>query len=158
MSAHLPLRDRHGSVRAHAVVDAADYEWASRWRWWLTNWGYAKRDERIGGRRRAILLHRELLGLAPGDGLEGDHINGDRLDNRRSNLRVVTRAGNQQNRHYGFGASSYRGVSWHKPSGRWRAGAQLGGKQRHLGLFILEEDAAAAAAAFRAEHMPYSTT
>ena len=42
-------------------------------------------------------LHREVLGLTPGDGLETDHRNGDRLDNRRSNLRVATRAQNAQN-------------------------------------------------------------
>lgn len=148
----IPLRARDGSIRAYALVDDADLEWAA-WLWRLTSSGYARRCE--GG--RYLYLHRELLGLSPGDGLEGDHRNGDRLDNRRSNLRAVTRAQNSQNIRRAPASSSHRGVSWNKAKGRWRAYVRLGGKLHHLGYFASEEDAAAGAAASRAEHMPYAT-
>lgn len=154
MSAHLPLRDRHGSVRAHAVVDAEDVEWLSRWRWGLHVRGYVVRP--LG--RQSVLMHRELLGLEHGDGLEGDHRNGDRLDNRRENLRVASHAENGQNIRRAPRSSSHRGVCWDKALDYWRAYAQLNGKQHHLGLFASERDAADAARAFRAAHMPYSTT
>jgi len=85
-----------------------------------------------------------------------DHINGDKLDNRRANLRIATAFENAQNRHVARGASSHRGVVWHKGAGKWMAQAHLAGVQHYLGLFDREEDAAKAAAAFRAEHMPFS--
>jgi len=135
------------------LVDAADFEWLSAWRWRLTSRGYAVRGEG----RRNVYLHRELLGLERGDGLEGDHRNGDPLDNRRENLRVVSHTGNQQNRHYGYGSSTHRGVCWHKARSKWEAHARLAGKRHYLGLFTDEQQAAAAAARFRAEHMPYSS-
>lgn len=149
----LALRRRDGSICAHAIVDDADFEWASRWRWCLATIGYVVR--RPSG--RTVYLHRELLGLEPGDGLEGDHRNGDRLDNRRENLRIASHAENQQNRHYGWGTSLHRGVCWDKAHGCWRASAMLDGKRYYLGLFAVEEDAAEAAAAFRAKHMPFAT-
>jgi hypothetical protein len=133
-------------------VDDDDAHHVTPYRWSLTE-GYALRRDAQG---RSVLLHRQLLDLEPGDPRQGDHVNGDRLNNSRSNLRITTRSGNQQNRHYGYGSSQYRGVSWDRTRDKWMAGAVVGGKRQMLGRFESEEEAAAVAAAFRAEHMPMS--
>ncbi len=101
-----------------------------------------------------IYLHRQIAG-AP-RGLDVDHINRDRLDNRRSNLRVCTRGQNLQNVASRGGSSLHRGVSWSKVAGKWRADVKLEGKQHYLGLFECEEDAAAAAKDARARLFTHS--
>ena len=100
-------------------------------------------------------MHRAILGLRHGDGVEGDHRNGDRLDNTRSNLRIVTDAQQAQNQR-ARGRSGYRGVAWHAPTGRWQASVRVAGRQRCLGYFARPEEAAAVAEVARTEHMPYS--
>lgn len=157
LTAQIPLRARDGSVRAYAVIDADDEALVNQWRWHLHSGGYAVRNVNLGADQYIkICLHRLLLGLVDGDGLQVDHINVDKLDNRRSNLRVVTHAQNMQN-HPGFGGTSaYRGVSWDKRDRKWRAYANVNGRKRWIGYFADELDAAQAAAAFRSEHMPFS--
>lgn len=151
----IPLRGRDGSVRAVAIVDEADAHLAQH-RWCLSTKGYVTRL--VGGRtnRIGLALHREVLGLQPGDGLLADHINGDPLDNRRENLRAVNHSGNAQNLHRVRAASGVRGVHWHEEGRKWAARAKLNGRQYHLGLFSEIDAAAAAVAAFRAERMPFS--
>jgi hypothetical protein len=152
----IPLRAKDGSVRAYALIDAADVEWVNRWRWYLTT-GYAARSEVTKRQKRTIFLHRMLLGLRPGDGFEGDHINRDTLDDRRSNLRRVRRAQGHQNLpSQKRGTSSKRGVGWIARLGKWRARLMLDGKEHHLGLFETEQEAAEAARAGRARLMPFS--
>lgn len=152
----IPLRARDGSIRAYALIDADDAAWANQWRWSLSTGGYVHRGTFIGGVRRTHRLHRELLGLVPGDGLEADHINHDRLDNRRSNLRVVSRSGNQQNRSGNRQAtSSYRGVS-RAAGGRWQAHIKVNGKGINLGSFDDERVAGEAARLARQRYFPYT--
>ena len=150
----IPLRNRQGEIVAHALIGREDAALAE-YRWCLHPTGYAVRRDAARG---TVLLHREVLGLVAGDGLEGDHKNRTaKLDNRRANLRVVTAAGNRQNLGSRPGAtSSHRGVSWHERTGKWLARARLNGRTHYLGVFVREEDAAAAASAFRAKHMPFS--
>jgi hypothetical protein len=79
--------------------------------------------------------------------LEIDHINRDKLDNRRVNLRVVTPSANNRNRmtFSAFNTSNYKGVSWEKNKNKWRAQIRLpNGKSKYLGLFTSEEEAARA--------------
>jgi hypothetical protein len=152
--ARIPLRARDGSVRAWAIVDADIVASLGEWRWCLSSDGYAKRTPRVDGRRVVIYLHRLVADAKPGEDV--DHINRDRLDCRRANLRVGTRALNLQNVASRGGTSRHRGVSWHRGAGRWRATVKLAGKAHHLGLFDDEERAAEAAIAFRAEHMDWA--
>ncbi len=79
-----------------AVVDYRDRGIAGLRRWRRSPSGYIYCATSVGGRPVTLYLHREIAGLTPGDGLEVDHINNDRLDNRRSNLRVLTHAQNRQ--------------------------------------------------------------
>jgi hypothetical protein len=108
------------------------------------------------GRRTALTIHRLLLGLTYGDKREGDHVNLNRLDNRRINLRVVTRAQNSQNRPVMHHTSRYRGVSWYKKLQKWVAKGVKDGRQIHLGYFDDEEEAYRTSLAFRKEHMPFA--
>jgi hypothetical protein len=97
-------------------------------------------------------MHRFLLGLTPGDGIQADHIDGNKLDNRRGNLRACTHAQNQQNRH----DAPHRGTYWHIQSGYWVARVQVDGERRTLGRFDTQEEAVAVVSAWRREHVPFS--
>ncbi len=148
-----------GTFRADVIVDDADYEQLRRWRWALTR-GYASRLTVLGEngfrKGRRMLIHRQLLGLAFGDPREGDHLNGNRLDNRRANLRIVTVAENRQNQNaagHRDGSSRYRGVCWDAARGKWMVRAN----HKHLGRYDDEDEAGKVAAAYRREHMPFAT-
>lgn len=154
----IPLRSRGGFIRDHVVVDANDAKWANQWRWSLSGDGYAKRTATVDGKQRTVLLHREILGLPRAtDGREGDHIDRNRLNCRRSNLRVLPEGANDQNRASNRRAtSSYRGVSLETCSGKWKAQVQVNGKTISLGRFSDEHAAAEAARAGRLRLMSYA--
>lgn len=151
------LRRRDGSVRALALIDDEDYPTIAGMRWKLSVPGGYAASTTGGELGRVTYMHRLLMGLTPGDGLTVDHINRNRLDNRRVNLRVVTAAENYQNVAAKPGTTSeFRGVYWDKAKGKWRASVGLRGKNYILGVFDVEEEAACAAAAFRETHMPFA--
>jgi hypothetical protein len=154
----IPLRRRDGSVRAYAVVDAADADWVNQWRWSLNYNGYAVRTDRSEGRQRTIRLQRALLGLSEHDTHEADHIDRDRLNNRRRNLRALPAvSANRQNQSSHKGSTSqYRGVSWNARLGKWAAHVRIEGRSTYLGAFEREIDAAEAARKARHEHMPHA--
>jgi hypothetical protein len=77
--------------------------------------------------------------------LQVDHINGDTLDNRKTNLRVCTRAQNCINkRKRSLTSSRYKGVSWHKRGKRWGVSCQVDKKPKWIGSFACEKEAALA--------------
>lgn len=144
---------RRGVVPAYAQFDAADWGLVARLRWGMNKDGYAVTSRAGVGWQ----MHRLLLALVIGDLRQGDHINRDRLDNRRANLRLATPAIQAQNRSsYRGSTSSHRGVCWAKDTHKWQAQVRANGKTHYLGQFEHEADAAAVCEAFRAEHMPYS--
>jgi HNH endonuclease len=146
----IALVNRKGDAVGFALVDQADAERLSRHKWYRTG-NYAARWDG----RRAILMHREALD-AP-ESREVDHISRDTLDNRRSNLRLVTRAENSQNMPAHRDARSrYRGVSWHKQRQLWCAEVRVRGRRVLCAFFEDEEQAAVAASEARARFMPYS--
>jgi hypothetical protein len=88
-------------------------------------------------------MHRVLLN-APAS-LHVDHVNGNGLDNQRSNIRLATPGENQHNgRLRKNNSSGFKGVSWVTRDKRWQVSIWLGGKQRALGRFQNLEDAARA--------------
>ena len=151
----IPLRSHRG-VHAVAVVDVEDFDRVLLRGPWHLDHGYAAHVDWVDGKPVKTYMHRFVLGLQPGDPAV-DHRDRDPLNNRKSNLRLATDAQNRQNvGSYRNSTSPYRGVSWCKQTGKWRATARYEGKQIHLGRFDTQEEAAKVAAAFRREHMPYS--
>ena len=87
-------------------------------------------------------LHRIVAGAVKGQLV--DHANGDKLDNRADNLRIVSHRENRWNSPSRGGSSQYLGVCWDKEAGKWRAQINAGGRYRILGRFEHEADAARA--------------
>lgn len=157
----IPLRNRAKEIVAYALVDDEDYERVTDGPRWCFYQGYARRQLSKGTPPnrtvQSVLLHRVVLGLEHGDGLDADHINRNRLDNQRANLRVVTRGQNAQNTPARAGASSqHRGVSWNAQQRKWVANARLDRKRYYLGAFDSELEAARVAAEWRKANMPYT--
>lgn len=155
----IPLLARDGAVKAWSLVDADDFEWLIRWTWRLHAQGYAFRGRKVGGRGGqyvTFLMHRVIMDLPHGCDYEVDHINGCKLDNRRSNLRVCSRGENAQN-NPGRDNGLPRGVRWFARDGKWHARANMNGREVHLGYFDELEDARRAVIDWRSEHMPFAT-
>ena len=149
--ATIPLHDKHGAVVAVARVDDADEQRVLAFGpWHLTSNGYAAHSVKTAGAVRKVRLHRYVLGLADGDRRRIDHVNRDRLDCRRENLRFATPATNSANL-TPRGESRYRGVRRHY--GKWAAQVTIAGVAHWLGTFASEEEAAATARAFRLARM-----
>ena len=131
-----------------AIVDAADFDALSAYKWCAMQSGNGKframrKGPRNGGSGAAILMHR-LVMSAP-EGVKVDHINHDPLDNRRSNLRLCTRSQNICNRRMPRGPNTpYRGVSRRQDCKSWRAQIKADGRNIHLGNFHTPEEAARA--------------
>lgn len=77
---------------AESIVSESDFELLSKWKWRKNKQGYAVRNTSD----KQITIHAQLMGSKPP--LEIDHINRNKLDNRRENLRFVTRSQNNLNR------------------------------------------------------------
>jgi len=153
----IPLYGIDGVITANAMVDRETSATVEHQTWHLHSGGYACHSRRSRGRTTVVLMHRVIMGLGPDSDMQVDHINRNRLDNRRENLRVVTCAENHQNRgSYEGSTSKHRGVWWSKQRQKWRAAERLNGKAYHLGYFSSEAEAAMAASAWRMVHMPHS--
>jgi len=124
-----------------AIVDAADYEWLSRFTWCATRNSkafYAVRRKSDGS--GCIWMHRAIAN--PPDTHDVDHQDGNGLNNRRSNLRIATRAENLRNsRRRSSNTSGYKGVSWSAAANKWMARITVDGKNIYLGVFVDIEDA-----------------
>jgi hypothetical protein len=129
-----------------ALVDDADFEWLSRWKWHAhTGCGtvkngaifYAKGKIFLNGKMSAVYMHRLIISAEKGQ--EVDHVNCNGLDNTRSNLRLCTRSQNCQNtRKITPTSSIYKGVSWDYQRGKWEARI----KRKRIGFYEKESDAA----------------
>lgn len=129
-----------------ALIDAKDYELVSQFKWQYHYRGYAYSQTYLGGGRKnakykKIWMHRLITGC-PEDKIV-DHISRDKLDNRRSNLRICTQAQNQMNSKLrDTNSSGYRGVT--KDKYGWIARIGINGKRVYLGWFMDKEEAAMA--------------
>lgn len=113
---------------------------------------YAVRAARISGRKTVVKMHRIILERALGRSLIigecVDHIDGNSLNNKRSNLRLATASQNNANsikcsmRNGRKVTSEYKGVSWCEHCNKWRANISMSYKNVHLGLFDDERTAA----------------
>ncbi len=131
----IPITNRKREVVAHAFVDDSDADRVLKKKWSLHSRGYAvSGDYSKESGNKIILLHHFVFGKKKG--LDVDHINRNKLDCRKANLRFCTHAENNAN-------NGSRGVS--RVTGtksRWRAYYVRGGVQKHVGCYGSEEDAA----------------
>jgi hypothetical protein len=97
---------------------------------------------RRDGRYRNILMHRLIMKARKGQLV--DHIDGNTLNNTRENLRICSHSENQWNSNLSWGKSKYRGVTWCKHHGKWRARIGFHGEKICIGYFDCEIEAARA--------------
>lgn len=126
-----------------ALVDDEDYEPLAKFKWTYSpnHTGYAYRQPKIDGKYRTVAMHRLIMGAKQGQYV--DHINHDTLDNRRENLRIVTKSGNQRNqKKHKDHDHQYKGYHWQR--GKWVAQLNINYRNLYLGRFATEEEAARA--------------
>jgi hypothetical protein len=120
-----------------SLVDDEDYAELSQYTWCIDAYGYAVANtQMIKGEFTSLRLHRVVMN-AP-TGLEVDHINGNRLDNRKQNLRLCTKAENGRNRPANRNnTSGYKGVTFKKGNTKkpWCAQIKVNKKRIYLGSF-----------------------
>lgn len=125
------------------LVDDEDYEEMNKFKWFACpnkHLFYAARNGLVKGKRRVVYMHRQLLGILESS-MVTDHINGNSLDNTRSNLRVCTQAENVRNNSKVRFNNKYKGIT-KKYNGRFVASIQINKKHIHLGVFDKDIDAA----------------
>jgi hypothetical protein len=143
------LAGKKGAGRV-AIVDDEDYDLVMQYRWYLVltanrsgrpSGPYARSScKHPDGTWTNVYMHKLLTGWPM-----TDHENGDGLDNRRTNLRPASFAQNMANSQPKAGkTSAYRGVSWSRERGKWRADIKVDGRNRRLGFFVHEVEAAKA--------------
>jgi len=132
-----------------AIIDAVDLPVVSQLSWYASIRKYKYKENTYAaawggliGIKRIIWLHRLLLGILDRPEVEADHRDGDGLNNRRSNLRICTRAQNARNGRARAG-SGFKGVYFHHKGNRpWRATIHVDNRQIILGDFANPQDAA----------------
>lgn len=121
------------------LFDASDYETVKRYTWYISKRGYVTTNVK----RKATPMHKILLGNTKG--FDVDHISGNKLDNRRCNLRICTHQQNMFNQNIrSTNTSGFIGVSLMKNTGKYEAYIHYNGKKYYLGLYDNAVDAAIA--------------
>lgn len=123
--AKICLYDKQYNVINYAIIDLEDVNKIKNIKWRINCNGYV-----INNNQHSLFLHRLILNVDT----YVDHINGNRLDNRKCNLRICTKQENQMN------VLIYKG--YYKIEDKWIAKIKKNGKQLHLGSFVYEEEAA----------------
>lgn len=127
---------KHKGKAHKCLYDKQDRELINQYTWTLHSKGYAV--ARIDN--KSILMHRLILGVIDNPEIEVDHRFHNRLDNRRSKIRICTHGQNKQNsRKLKQGTSQYKGV--YLDRNRWHAQIAQGDKVRNLGRFSCEDTA-----------------
>lgn len=136
---------KHGSFEV--IVDDADWDEVKKYKWHIGKQPkrkaiYARRNEYVNGKRppKEVALHTHLTGYKM-----TDHINGNGLDCRRSNMREATVTQNRHNTGIRKdNRSGYKGVSWDKDENKWVVRIQKDNKNKTIGRYDTKEAAARA--------------
>ena len=128
-----------------AKVDDDDYERLSKFRWqvlrqnkYSKSW-YARRGDRSTGKLITVFMHKDVFGDYSG---RMDHIDGDGLNNQKSNLRMATPVQNGMNRRLQVHTSPFKGVSFQTKNAKYKASIRIDKKDKYLGLYDSPVDAA----------------
>jgi predicted HNH restriction endonuclease len=123
-----------------AIVDTEDFEYLNQWKWSYTNTGYAYRNVRVDGKYDHVIMMHRLLNKTP-DGLVTDHINRNKLDNRKANLRSATKRENSLNTERNKNnTSGEKGVVKGK-NNRWKAQIFYNYKNYFIGIYDTKNEA-----------------
>lgn len=130
-----------------ALVDDEDFDRISQFNWCVLefkNIKYAVRNSprEKGKKRKLIMMHREILGVKDSKKYI-DHKDHNGLNNQKQNLRPGKSEHNQYNRR-ASGASKYLGVCWDKFTSKWKAQISISGKNKYIGRYKTESEAAKA--------------
>lgn len=121
-------REPNKRIACYAIVDQEDFAIINQDSWHLAD-GYAIRSFQVGNRVIRIPMHLEVLFINGFEYVGVDHINRDRLDNRKANLRNANHAENMQNKNvYKNSKSGLRGVAFDRRRQRWAGQIRKGGK------------------------------
>lgn len=125
---------KHGEV---VLVDDQDFEELNKYKWCLNSAGYATRRNDT---HTSLLMHR-VINNTP-KGFHTDHINRNKLDNRRGNLRTLTSSQNHMNMPIQKNNTHGRtGIYWDKSRNKWIPRIKINGKSKYLGIFLNIEEA-----------------
>lgn len=131
------LTGKHGKDK-FVLVDDEDYEELSKYNWYCDKYGYAIRERLVVESKeypKHILMHRQIMkvvGLCKD--IQIDHIDGNRKNNLKRNLRICTNKENSYNSKYGYGSSKFKGVHKHK-KGKFVSQISLNGNNYYIGYF-----------------------
>lgn len=129
-----------------ALVDDEDFEMLMNFKWHAikphgshTYYAVTKIPKSAGIGSGTVRMHRLIMLLEEWEMV--DHIDGNGLNNQKSNLRYCDVRQNAQNRHDKNKSSRYPGVDWFKALGKWRANIRIDGKKVYLGVSDDEDEA-----------------
>lgn len=121
----------------YALIDHEDFELVSRFKWYFSSLGYVSRS----GCKKHFTLHQLIMKTKKGEYV--DHVNRNKLDNRKENLRIVTNQQNSFNRIKSKNnKTGYKGVTYNKNANKFMSYINLNYKQIYLGLFNDKKEAA----------------
>lgn len=125
------------------IIDSNDFELVSKYTWFKSKRGYpvAHFSRKSPQGHKTFSLHRYLFNFPPSGTI--DHIDRDKMNNRRNNLRLCTQQQNSFNQSLRVtNSSGYTGVSINKATGMFEAYIHYKGKKKYLGLYTTAEEAA----------------
>jgi HNH endonuclease len=127
----------------YTLVDDDSFERLNKWEWYTSIRGYVIRNSNKGDgfeKRRLIYLHRAIMNISTKEKI--DHINHNKMDNRKENLRIVTIQQNSFNRKImSNNKSGYKGVSL-RSNGKYRVWITKNGKDIYGGTYSSKHEAA----------------
>jgi hypothetical protein len=129
--------------KKYAIIDDSFYDEFVKYTWYFSGTGYASRSEWNPNTKKAKTIYMHRIVANTPNGKQTDHINLNKLDNRKENLRICTRKQNSGNVYIpSHNTSGMKGVGKH--AGKWRAYISDKDKHIHLGYFNTKELAAQA--------------
>lgn len=131
----IPLEGKRGAGK-YALVDNEDYAELSKYKWYLNDNGYAAKSQKQPTRymHKLVFGHQTLPHI--------DHINRNKLDNRKSNLRECTISENMANQSIrSDNKSGYKGISWDSKKNKWFACTRKNKKTIYIGRYKNINDA-----------------